>query len=205
MLDACEFLRVGNDANRLNMFCLHLNGQHEQGLTASTDDYSRLAVDFRYFHLIVLWQKAHRSQTKACHRITPTNGMKRGCFDFPTGIGPQGHIFGEQVRQGGHITPLRCLEVPAEQLPVGLGRGRETWSMLSQMMLRPAERATTGRFTLAKYGGNLGKLVLEDFTQQKDGSLEGLELLQQHQKRHRRSTHSYRRALLDLVFRQLWW
>src|SRR3984893_10814686 len=78
MLEACEFLRVGNDTNRLNTLCLHLNGEDEQGLTTSADDDSRLTVDFRSFHLMVLWQKAHRSQAKACHRITPTNGMQRG-------------------------------------------------------------------------------------------------------------------------------
>src|SRR5207248_2635374 len=76
MLEACEFLRVGNDTNRLNTLCLHLNAEDEQGLTTSADDDSRLTVDFRYFHLIVLWQKAHRPQAKACHRITPTNGMQ---------------------------------------------------------------------------------------------------------------------------------
>src|SRR5436305_1626123 len=31
LLNPREFLRVGNDANRLNVSCLHLNGQNEQG------------------------------------------------------------------------------------------------------------------------------------------------------------------------------
>src|SRR5262249_49628852 len=116
---------------------------------------------------------------------TPTNGTQRGCFDFPPTIGPQGHLFREQVHQGGHITSLRRLEEPAEHLPVGPGRGREAWSMLAQMFLRPAERATTGRFTLVTDGGNLGKLVSKDFAQQEDRSLEGLEPFQQHQERQR--------------------
>ena len=117
--------------------------------------------------------------------ITPDKRTKRSLFDFPTGISPQGHIFGEQVRQRGHLATLSRLQKPGEHLLVGFGRGREAWSMLSQMVLRPAERAATGRFTLVKHGGNLGKLILEDFAQQEDSSLEGLELLQQHQERQR--------------------
>src|SRR5260221_1529843 len=185
MLDACEFLRVGNDANRRNMPCLHLNGQHEQGLTTGADDDSRLTIDLCQLHTIVLWQKAHRSQAKARNCITPDKRTKRGLFDFPTGISPQGHIFGEQVHQGDHITTLSRLQKAGEQLLMDVWRGREAWSMLSQMVLRPAERPATGRFTLAKHGGNLGKLILEDFAQQENSSLEGLELLQQHQERQR--------------------
>ena len=55
--------------------------------------------------------------------------------------------------------------------------------MLAQMLLGPAERTTAGRFALAKYAGNFGKLVFEDFAQQEDGSLERLKLFQQQQKR----------------------
>src|SRR5260221_9855742 len=177
MLYSCEFLRVGNETNSLNMPFLHFNGQHEQCLTASAGNHCCLTVDFRYFRLIVLWQKALRSQSKASHPIPPNNRTQRGLFDFPTGISPQGHIFGEQVHQGGHITTLRRLEVPAEQLPMGFGRGREAWPMRTQMQLRSAERAATGRFTLVKHGGDLGKVVLEDFAQQEDGSFKRLELL----------------------------
>ena len=54
--------------------------------------------------------------------------------------------------------------------------------MLAQVLLGPAERTATGRFALAKYVGNFGKLVLKDFAQQEDGSLEGLQLFQQQQK-----------------------
>ena len=57
--------------------------------------------------------------------------------------------------------------------------------MRPQMQLRPAERATAGRFALAQHGGDLGKLVLEDLAQQEDRALERLELLQQHQERQR--------------------
>ena len=66
-----------------------------------------------------------------------------------------------------------------------VGRGREAWPMRAQMELRPAVGAATGCFTLVKHRSDLGKLVREDFAQQEDGSLEGLELLQQHQKRQR--------------------
>jgi len=54
-------------------------------------------------------------------------------------------------------------------------------SRLPQLLLRPAERAATGRFTLVKHRGNLSKLVREDFVQEEDRSLKRLELLQQHQ------------------------
>jgi len=46
------------------------------------------------------------------------------------------------------------------------------------MFLRSAEPLATGHFTLAEKGGNLGIVVLEDFTQQEDSPLDGLELLQ---------------------------
>jgi len=46
--------------------------------------------------------------------------------------------------------------------------------MLAQMLLGPAERTATGCLALAEYVGDFGKLVLEDFTQQEDSSLEGL-------------------------------
>src|SRR2546428_2676816 len=98
MLYSCEFLRVGNETNSLNLLCLHFNGQDEQGLAISADDHSRLSVDFRQLHTIVLWQKAHRSQAKTCHRITPDNRTKRGLFDFSPGSSRQGHPFVVHVR-----------------------------------------------------------------------------------------------------------
>jgi hypothetical protein len=45
-LDSCEFVRVGNDPNRLNLPFLHLNGQDGEYLTASADDQGYLTVDF---------------------------------------------------------------------------------------------------------------------------------------------------------------
>lgn len=44
-LDASEFLRVGDDTDRLDLPLLHLNGQDGEDVTASTDDQSCLAVD----------------------------------------------------------------------------------------------------------------------------------------------------------------
>ena len=44
--DPCEFVRVGNDPNRLNLPFLHLNGQDGEYLTASADDQGYLTVDF---------------------------------------------------------------------------------------------------------------------------------------------------------------
>jgi len=46
-LDPCEFFRVGNNPNRLNMPFLHINGQDGEYLIASADDQGRLKVDFR--------------------------------------------------------------------------------------------------------------------------------------------------------------
>jgi len=42
------------------------------------------------------------------------------------------------------------------------------------MLLCPAEGASAGRFTLFEDGCDLGKLVAEDLTQQKDRPLERL-------------------------------
>ncbi len=102
-------------------------------------------------------------------------------LDLATTIGPQGDIFSQHARQGGHIAHLNRAEETREQLPMGVGRGREAWPVRLQMELRPAEGAATGRFALLKHRGDLGKLVAEDLAQQKDRSLERLELLQQHQ------------------------
>ena len=44
--DPCEFFRIGNDANRLNLPLLHINGQDGECLTASADDQGGLTVDF---------------------------------------------------------------------------------------------------------------------------------------------------------------
>jgi hypothetical protein len=49
--------------------------------------------------------------------------------------------------------------------------------MVTQMGLGAAKRAATGSFTFAQDAGNLGKVVLKDFTQQKDCPLKGLQLL----------------------------
>ena len=57
--------------------------------------------------------------------------------------------------------------------------------MVAQVFLRPAEPLPAGHFTFAQKGGNLRVVVLEDLAQQEDGSLDRLELLQQHQERQR--------------------
>ena len=44
--DPCEFFRVGNDPNRLNLPFLHINGQDGECLTACADDQGCLTVDF---------------------------------------------------------------------------------------------------------------------------------------------------------------
>ena len=166
---------------------LDFNAQNEESLSANTDDQCGLAVDLGHLRLKARWwhKALASSHAKTCHRLTPSKRTRGRSFDLPAPIGPQRHIFGEQVHQGGHLTGLNRLEIPAEQLSVGFGRGAKAWPMLTQMELRPAEGAATGRFTLVKHRGNLGKLVPEDFVQQEDGSLEGLELLQKRQERQR--------------------
>ncbi len=62
------------------------------------------------------------------------------------------------------------------------GSGFEAWPPGDQVLLRPAEGATTGGFTFLKHGSNLSELVLENFAKEEDRSLKRLELLQQHQK-----------------------
>src|SRR2546421_5736932 len=181
--DPCEFFRVGHDANGLNLPLLDFNAQNEDSLSANADDQRGLAVDHGHLHMSARWwHKALASpHAKACHHLTPSQRARGRSFDLPAPIGPQGHIFGEQVHQGGHLTGLDGLEVPAEQLPMGFSRGAKAWPMCAQMELRPAEGAATSCFTLVNHRGDLGKLVLEDFVQQEDGSLEGLKLLQQRQ------------------------
>ena len=44
--DPREFFRVGNDANRLDLPLLHLNGQDGKYFFISADDKGCLAVDF---------------------------------------------------------------------------------------------------------------------------------------------------------------
>src|SRR5207245_6672185 len=98
------------------------------------------------------------------------NRTQCSLFDFPTAIRPQDHVLREQVHQGGHLARLYRLEVPAEQLLMGLGRGCEAWPMRAQMELRPAVGAATGCFTLVKHGSDRGRRVREDCTQQEDRS-----------------------------------
>src|SRR5438874_11668707 len=57
--------------------------------------------------------------------------------------------------------------------------------MLTQMFFRPAEPLAASYLTFAEKGGNLAILVLEDFAQQEDGSLYGLELLEQYEESQR--------------------
>src|SRR5216683_3010850 len=113
------------------------------------------------------------------------NRMSRRSFDFAAAIDPEGYIFGQQVHQWGHLPSLSRPQKPCEHLPVGVGRCRKAWPMVAKMFLRPAEPLATAHFTFAEEGGNLGIVVLEDFAQQEDRSLDGLQLLQQQQERQR--------------------
>ena len=44
--DPCEFFRVGNDPNHLNLPFRHINGQEGECFFASADDQGCLTVDF---------------------------------------------------------------------------------------------------------------------------------------------------------------
>ncbi len=111
--------------------------------------------------------------------------MRRCSFDLAAAIAPEGDILGQQVHQGAHLPSIHCPQKTGEQVLLGFGRGWEAWPVVAQMFLRPAEPLPAGHFTFAQKGGNLGVVVLEDLAQQEDGSLDGLELLQQHQERQR--------------------
>src|SRR5713226_5739382 len=69
----CELIRVGNDANRLNLPLLHINGKDVECFFAGADDQGGLTLDFSWLDTRVLWPEAPRSQAKAYHCITPTN------------------------------------------------------------------------------------------------------------------------------------
>src|SRR5216683_1363462 len=185
MLDACKFLRVHHDTHRLNPLCPHLDCQHEIGAITGAKDQRQLTIDCCQLNTGTLWQKAPGSQGKACHRITSMNGVSRRSFDFAAAIDPEGHIFGQHVHQWSHLPSLSRLQKPGEHLPVGVGRCWEAGPMVAKMFLRPAEPLATGHFTFAEKGGNLGIVVLEDFAQQEDRPLDGLQLLQQQQERQR--------------------
>src|SRR5260370_33501410 len=88
--DPCEFFRVDNDANRLNLPILHIHGQDGEGLTASADDQGGLTVDFLELNTSVLWPKALRPQAKPCDRITPDNRTQRGPVGVATAVRAQG-------------------------------------------------------------------------------------------------------------------
>ena len=113
------------------------------------------------------------------------NRMSRRSFDFAAAIDPEGHVFGQQVHQWGHLPSLSRLQKSGEHLPVGVGRCLKAWPVVAKMFLRPAESLATGYFTFAEKGGNLRVVVLEDFAQQEDGPLDGLQLLHQQQERQR--------------------
>ncbi len=66
-----------------------------------------------------------------------------------------------------------------------VGRRWKAGPMVAKMFLRPAEPLATSHFTFAEKGGNLGIVVLEDFAQQEDRPLDGVELLQQQQESER--------------------
>src|SRR5207253_1981570 len=98
-LDPCEFFRIGYDTNRLNTPLLDFNTQHHERLSAHAYDQRGLAVDLRHLRLRARWRhKAVASaHAKACHRFTPSQRARGRSFDLPAPIGPQRHIFGEQV------------------------------------------------------------------------------------------------------------
>src|SRR5260221_522644 len=192
MLDVCKFLPVHHDPHRLNSLCLHfnttipkINCQHEIGAITGAKDQRQLTIDCCQLNTGALWQKAPGSQSKACHRITSMNGVRRCSFDFAAAIDPESHIFGQHVHQWGHLPSLSRLQKPGEHLPVGVGRCWEAGPMVAKMFLRPAEPLATGHFTFAEKGGNFGIVVVEDFAQQEDRPLDRLQLLQQQQERQR--------------------
>src|SRR6266567_9609538 len=186
MLDVREFLRVRNATNGLNLPSLDFNRQHGKGARTCASNQGRLTIDGCQLKTSVLWYRASEHppafQKEARHRHPPGNQVPRRSFDLAAAIAPEGDLFGQQVQQGGHRTFLHRLQKTGEQLLLGFGRDREAWPVGDKVFLRPAERLSAGPFIFAQKGGNLCVVVLEDLAQQEDGSLDGLELLQEDQK-----------------------
>src|SRR5579875_3752533 len=176
-----EFFRVGNDAHRLNLPLLYIDSQDGEHVLTRGSKHCRMAVDYNVLPLIARRPEAPRAHAETCRRVTPANRTQRSLFDFPARIRPQNHILGEQAYQGLHLASLNCLGIAVEQLLMHFARGREAWPVLPEVLFRPAKRAAAGGFALLKHGRDLSKLVLEDFAQQEDRSLERLKLLQQDQ------------------------
>src|SRR6266567_2480743 len=144
LLDACEFLRIGNDTNGSNLLCLYFDRHDAISSISDANDEPRLTIDFSQFHAGTLWQKAFaRCQAKACHRLTPRNRARGRSFDFAAAIGPHGHLFGQHLHQRGHLSGLNRLQKPGEQLLLGVGRSWEAGPMVAQLLLRPAEPLPT--------------------------------------------------------------
>src|SRR5258708_211875 len=177
LLDACEFLRIGNDTNGSYLLCLHFNRHDAIGSIIDANDEPWLSIDFSQFNTGTLWQKAFaRPQAKACHRLTPSNRTRGRSFDLPAAIGPHGHIFGQHLHQGGHLPGLNRLQKTGEQLLLGVARRWETWPVVAQVLLRPTEPLAPGHFPFTEKAGNLAIVVLENFTQQEDRPLNRLQL-----------------------------
>jgi hypothetical protein len=45
MLDVCEFVRVSNDTNSLNLLSVYFNGQHSKGSISGACNECRLTID----------------------------------------------------------------------------------------------------------------------------------------------------------------
>ena len=96
--DPAEFVRVGNDPNRLNLPMLHIQDQDREGFFARTDDQGRLTVDFPEFGAGGRRPKVFCSQEEA-NDADPSNNLAPGrSFDFASAIGPEGDLFGQDPR-----------------------------------------------------------------------------------------------------------
>jgi len=124
------------------------NAQHQERLSAHTDDQRGLGVDLGHHRLRARWwhKALASSQAKACHRLTPSQRARGRSFDLTAPIGPKRHIFGEQVSQlllgslnascSINFTMLGCTENVATARTL-----REYWSVTSCWSMQSARSA----------------------------------------------------------------
>src|SRR5262245_17470035 len=121
MRDAHEFFRVGEDAYCLNLALLRLDGQHDERLIVNKDNQGDLSIDFFGLDARALRPEAPRSQHKARNGVAPGDGTCGRALRLAAAVGPERHVFGEQLHQRLQVAALRRAQESGEQLAVGVG------------------------------------------------------------------------------------
>src|SRR5258706_16445906 len=95
--------------------------------------------------------------------------MARRATGLSAAIHPQPNIFGEELHQPVQFARAGGLYELVEKLAMRFLAGFEARAMLGDVLLRATSQLTAGCFFPANHPGDLGILVVEDFTQQEDG------------------------------------